>query len=58
MTINGQQIPARNWYSGEHVNNAKEDAAELALRRLGVSNVPGGTSTTQSGGNCEAAVSS
>lgn len=47
MTINGQQIPARNWYSGEFVNNAKEDAAELALRRLGVQSVPSGTSTPQ-----------
>lgn len=28
-------IPARFWYDGQYVNQAKEDAAEVAMERLG-----------------------
>lgn len=34
VTIQGQAISARFWYDGENVNNAKEDAAEVALKHL------------------------
>ncbi|KAK4972585.1 hypothetical protein LTR66_011280 [Elasticomyces elasticus] len=35
VQVGGQFIPARYWYDGQYVNNAKEDAAEVALQRLG-----------------------
>ena len=38
---------ARHWYSGEYVNNAKEDAAEVALKDMGITSVPSGTTTPQ-----------
>ncbi|KAJ1324820.1 hypothetical protein MN608_09524 [Microdochium nivale] len=31
VTVYGEQISARFWYDGKHLNNAKEDAAEAAL---------------------------
>jgi len=34
VTIEGQHIAARFWYDGQYVNNAKEDAAEVALQQL------------------------
>ncbi len=34
VTVQGQNISARFWYDGDHVNNAKEDAAEVALKHL------------------------
>lgn len=34
VNIQGKEYSARYWYSGEHLNNAKEDAAEYALQRL------------------------
>ncbi|SPO05009.1 uncharacterized protein DNG_07694 [Cephalotrichum gorgonifer] len=34
ITIEGQVFQARFWYDGKNLNNAKEDAAELALRSL------------------------
>ncbi len=34
MTVEGQHISARFWYDGQYVNNAKEDAAEVALKML------------------------
>ncbi|KAI9874052.1 MAG: hypothetical protein M1830_010251 [Pleopsidium flavum] len=34
VTIEGQNIAARYWYDGQYVNNAKEDAAEVALQQL------------------------
>lgn len=34
VTVQGQNIPARFWYDGQHVNNAKEEAAEVALNLL------------------------
>jgi hypothetical protein len=33
-TINGVHYPARFWYDGEYVAQAKEDSAEIALRSL------------------------
>lgn len=40
VVVSGQSISARYWYDGQYVNNAKEDAAEVALRIL-ASNSPG-----------------
>jgi len=34
VEVNGQTVPARYWYSGDYVHNAKEDAASVALERL------------------------
>jgi hypothetical protein len=34
VTVQGQNIAARYWYDGQYINNAKEDAAEVALMRL------------------------
>lgn len=31
VTISGQILAARFWYDGKNLNNAKEDAAEVAL---------------------------
>lgn len=38
VCIEGQlhHVPARYWYDGQYINNAKEDAAEVALQRLHV----------------------
>lgn len=32
VTVQGQNISARYWYDGQYINNAKEDAAEVALK--------------------------
>ncbi|KAJ5090515.1 hypothetical protein N7532_009199 [Penicillium argentinense] len=32
VTVQGQNIAARYWYDGQYINNAKEDAAEVALK--------------------------
>ncbi|KAK2760186.1 hypothetical protein FQN54_002253 [Arachnomyces sp. PD_36] len=34
VNIQGQLYSARYWYDGQYVNNAKEDAAEVALGKL------------------------
>jgi hypothetical protein len=34
--VQGANFPARFWYDGQYVNNAREDAAEKALQTLGV----------------------
>ncbi|RJE27376.1 hypothetical protein PHISCL_00252 [Aspergillus sclerotialis] len=34
VTVQGQNVAARYWYDGQYINNAKEDAAEVALMRL------------------------
>ncbi|TVY35211.1 hypothetical protein LSUB1_G005787 [Lachnellula subtilissima] len=34
VTVQGQHISARYWYDGQYVHNAKEDAAEVALKHL------------------------
>lgn len=42
ITVQGTQVPARFWYDGQYVNNAREDASEKALQLLGVYDpVPG-----------------
>ncbi|KAK0125391.1 hypothetical protein ONS96_009238 [Cadophora gregata f. sp. sojae] len=48
VTVQGQSIPARFWYDGDHVNNAKEDAAEVALKHISTSN-PGSPTQSRSG---------
>ncbi|MCJ1479342.1 hypothetical protein MMC13_008027 [Lambiella insularis] len=37
-----QTLQARYWYDGQFVNNAKEDAAEVAFRTLTSASSPGG----------------
>ncbi|KAJ5201699.1 uncharacterized protein N7498_006362 [Penicillium cinerascens] len=34
VCVQGQNIAARYWYDGQYINNAKEDAAEVALKML------------------------
>ena len=34
VTIQGHNIPGRNWYDAQFINNAKEDAAEVALIKM------------------------
>ncbi|KAK5062623.1 hypothetical protein LTR84_004696 [Exophiala bonariae] len=34
VTIQGQNLAARYWYDGQYLNNAKEDAAEVACTKL------------------------
>ncbi|KAJ5890766.1 uncharacterized protein N7473_006994 [Penicillium subrubescens] len=34
LTIQGEIISARYWYDGQYINNAKEDAAEVAVKKL------------------------
>ncbi len=53
VTISGQHvIQARFWYDGQYVNNAKEDAAEVALQQLMV----GGAAVAAAGGRGGASV--
>lgn len=33
--LDGQSVNARYWYDGQYVNNAKEDAAEVMLIKVG-----------------------
>lgn len=40
VTVSGQNIQARYWYDGQYLHNAKEDAAEVALKVLGESRSP------------------
>jgi len=41
VEIQGTTIPARYWYDGQYVHNAKEDAAQVALERLSAGIIPG-----------------
>lgn len=34
VEVQGLTIPARFWYDGQYIHNAKEDAAEVALQRI------------------------
>ena len=34
VTVQGRNIAARYWYDGQFINNAKEDAAEMALMQF------------------------
>lgn len=41
VTVDGMgACSARHWYDGTYLNNAKEDAAEVALLKMGVDTVP------------------
>ncbi|THW40671.1 hypothetical protein D6D25_04748 [Aureobasidium pullulans] len=42
VEVNGCKHQARYWYDGDWVNNAREDAAEVALQRMGVIPAPRG----------------
>jgi hypothetical protein len=35
VSVGGQDLGARYWYDGQYVNNAREDAAEVALQYFG-----------------------
>ncbi|KAA8650080.1 hypothetical protein EYZ11_008742 [Aspergillus tanneri] len=34
VTVQGRNIAARYWYDGQYINNAKEDAAEVAIKQI------------------------
>ncbi|KAI4174241.1 MAG: hypothetical protein LQ343_002379 [Gyalolechia ehrenbergii] len=54
VAISGHHvIQARYWYDGQYVNNAKEDAAEVALQQLmmGGAAAGGGGGGARGGGN-------
>lgn len=40
MTVNGAIHQARFWYDGKNLNNAKEDAAEVALSFISMAASP------------------
>jgi hypothetical protein len=40
VMVEGLTHPARYWYDGRYVENAKDDAAEVALQRMGVVQAP------------------
>jgi hypothetical protein len=44
--VAGLNIAARYWYDGQYLNNAREDAAEVALQQLNAQPPP---STTYAG---------
>jgi len=44
-----QTLQARYWYDGQYVHNAKEDAAEVALRTLTNVGTPAGSGGSSSG---------
>ncbi|KIX02864.1 uncharacterized protein Z518_08807 [Rhinocladiella mackenziei CBS 650.93] len=46
VTIQGQNLAARYWYDGQYLNNAKEDAAEVACTKLRNPSITAGQSTT------------
>ncbi|KAG9235865.1 hypothetical protein BJ875DRAFT_373260 [Amylocarpus encephaloides] len=48
VTVQGRSIRARFWYDGQFVNNAKEDAAEVALKQIEASS-PTSPSQNRSG---------
>ncbi|OAL27701.1 queuine tRNA-ribosyltransferase, variant 1 [Fonsecaea multimorphosa] len=45
VTIQGQNLAARYWYDGQYLNNAKEDAAEVACTKLRNPSITAGQST-------------
>ncbi|TPX15497.1 uncharacterized protein E0L32_004477 [Thyridium curvatum] len=49
VMVHGQSFAARFWYDGKNLNNAKEDAAELALNWLTGGSNPSSPSTSRSG---------
>lgn len=44
MVIGSSKVTARFWYDGQFVNNAKEDAAEVALTQLNAARRTGNAS--------------
>ncbi|KAJ5389428.1 uncharacterized protein N7496_000496 [Penicillium cataractarum] len=48
VTVGNKFMSARYWYDGQYINNAKEDAAEVAYKSF-VPNDPAGSSTVYSG---------
>ncbi|KAI9933442.1 hypothetical protein ASPWEDRAFT_174603 [Aspergillus wentii DTO 134E9] len=34
VTVQNRNLPARYWYDGQYLNNAKEDAAEVAYKQF------------------------
>jgi hypothetical protein len=34
VTVYGRDVPSRFWYDGKNINNAREDAAECAVKWL------------------------
>ncbi|KAK4109749.1 hypothetical protein N656DRAFT_715352 [Canariomyces notabilis] len=48
VTVYGVQHRARFWYDGKNLNNAKEDAAEVAVKWL-TSSAPSSPATSRSG---------
>lgn len=40
VEVNGTKHQAQFWYDGDFVNNAREDAAEVALQTMGIVPMP------------------
>ena len=49
VVVHGTTHTARFWYDGRNTNNAKEDAAEVALGWLNQSSSPASPSTSRGG---------
>jgi len=49
VSVYGQSFAARYWYDGKNLNNAKEDAAEMALTWLNGGSGSGSGSASASG---------
>jgi len=49
VTIQGQNVAARYWYDGQFLNNAKEDAAEVACTKLRNPSITNQTHRSQPG---------
>ncbi|KAJ9629829.1 hypothetical protein H2203_002210 [Taxawa tesnikishii (nom. ined.)] len=47
VEVNGQVHRARYWYDGAWINNAREDAAEVALQWMGIAATPRSPHQTQ-----------
>lgn len=50
VTIQGTNIAARYWYDGQYINNAKEDAAEVAMMRVNHPRAAANTTQAYQGG--------
>ncbi|KAL2135089.1 hypothetical protein VTI74DRAFT_9799 [Chaetomium olivicolor] len=50
VTVYGAVHSARFWYDGKNLNNAKEDAAEVALQWLNQSSSPASSPATSRSG--------
>jgi len=51
VTIQGANVAARYWYDGQFINNAKEDAAEVAMMRLNHPRAATATAQNYQGGS-------